>query len=940
MKLIDELLSFLGGKPTQTDRLIKLHTPLGTDALAAERLEAFEGIGPEADAQAGAGFKLVVHALSTDAHIELKRLIGQPVQVELLTSASRTALRPWHGHVTSAALVGSDGGLARYRVVVEPWLAFLAHRQDSWVFQAKTVPQIVDEVLGDYQGQGTLVPSWRWDLADASVYPQRSLCTQYQESDLAFVQRLMREEGLFYWFEHTADSHTLVIADHNGAFKPNVQERIRYTQSSAVLPEDSLTLWDDEAHVRTGGMQMTSLDYRSMDTRPVSQQGLDAPLPSLGIADVPGVYAYEDAAQGQRIVLRQMQAIDAWRFRVRGSGTVRSMAPGSLFTVLDHPIHDGSDAQRDRFVALTVKHTARNNLAADAKAQVESLLGAIRRVQAPAPGLANDTDEPLYQCELVAQPAVLAVRPARLDEHGQPDPRLNVRPTVHGLQTAIVVGVGEPVHTDRDHRIKVQFHWQRGGQSSHRLNPAVDDNAPGSDASGTWVRVAEAVAGDNWGSHFVPRLGQEVVVTFLGGDIDRPVVVGSVYNGAGQANAQANQVGGGAATSTGNANAWFPGSEAKGALQAHQHAAVLAGFKSQELSASQSGAGGYNQLVFDDTPQANRIELSTTSASTRLQLGHLIQQTDNQRLQPRGHGLDLSSAAWGAVRAGSGLLLSAHGRGGSQTSAHQIDAREPRASIEQALGQVKTLWQSAQDHQARLQDETGPDAVDVVKAMDASAKALMETASLNDNPGSGQECIGGGAGTVSAWSRPDLVAAAPGGIVSTTPASTLMSAGHTMSVVAGQDLQALAQANHATAAAKGLVLFTEGKAQDAGKPNQEVGIKLHAASGSVSMQSQSAATRLTASKRVEVSSVTATVKVTAPKHVLLTAAGAALRIEGGNITLNGPGKVEFKAAMKELTGPASASASLSLAKAGEIKRCAMKSKSAAEAGGGKVSLGD
>jgi type VI secretion system secreted protein VgrG len=924
MKLIDELLSFLGGKPAQTNRLVKLHTPLGADLLAAERLEAFEGIGPDADAQAGAGFKLVVHALSTDAHIELKQLIGQPVQVELLTSQSRTALRPWHGHVTSAAMVGSDGGLARYRLVVEPWFAFLAHRQDSWVFQGQTVQQIVDEVLADYQGQGTLVPAWRWDLADPSVYPQRSLCTQYQETDLAFVQRLLREEGLFYWFEHTGDAHTLVIADHNGAFKPNVQERIRYTQSSAVLPEDSLTDWDDEVHVRTGSVQMASLDYRSVDTRPVSQQGVDAPLPSLGIIDVPGVYAYEDSAQGERLALRQAQAIDARRAWVHGKGSVRSMAPGSLFTLLDHPTHDGTDEQRDRFVVLTVKHVARNNLAADAKAQVESLLGAIRRVHAPAQGLRNESDEPLYQCELVAQPASLAVRPVTLDESGQPDPRLCVRPTVHGLQTAIVVGLGEPVHTDRDHRIKVQFHWQRGGQSSHRLNPAVDDNAPGSDASGTWVRVAETVAGDNWGGHFVPRLGQEVVVSFLGGDIDRPVVLGSVYNGVGQANAQSNQVGGGAATSTGNANAWFPGDETRGALQAHQHAAVMAGFKSQELSASQSGAGGYNQLVFDDTPAAGRIELGTTSASTRLQLGHLIHQTDNQRLQQRGHGLDLSSAAWGAVRAGSGLLLSAHVRGGSQTSAHQVDAREPQASIEQAMGQVKTLWQSAQDHQAKLKDEAAPDKASVVVAMDAFAKALMENSSLNDDQGSGEGQIGGGAGTVTAWSRPDLVAAAPGGVASTTPASTLMSAGNTMSVVAGQDLQALAQANHATAVAKGLVLFTYGKAQDASKPNQEVGIKLHAASGSVNTQSQASATRLTADKSVEVSSATAMVKVAAPNHVLLTAAGAALRIEGGDITLNGPGKVEFKAAMKELTSAGSASASLRLATPAQMKGCAQR----------------
>jgi type VI secretion system secreted protein VgrG len=142
-----------------------------------------------------------------------------------------------------------------------------------------------------------------------------------------------------------------------------------------------------------------------------------------------------------------------------------------------------------------------------------------------------------------------------------------------------------------------------------------------------------------------------------------------------------------------------------------------------------------------------------------------------------------------------------------------------------------------------------------------------------------------------------------------------------MAVVAGQDLHAIAQANHATSVAKGVVFYTYGKATDPNKPNQETGIKLHAASGSVSTQSQSGATRLTASKSVEVSSTTAKGQVTALQHVLLTAAGAALRIEGGDITISGPGKVEFKAAMKELTGAGSSSARVTLAQPGKLAEC-------------------
>lgn len=304
------------------------------------------------------------------------------------------------------------------------------------------------------------------------------------------------------------------------------------------------------------------------------------------------------------------------------------------------------------------------------------------------------------------------------DEHGHPDVRLHPRPTVHGVQTALVVGTGAAVHTDRDHRIKVQFHWQRGASASHRLNHTSSQgqgsNAPASDASGTlrlgsgqaWVRVAEAWAVANWGANFTPRVGQEVLVGFIGGDIDRPVVIGSVYNGQGQANAQSNQAASGAAGSTGSAPAWFPGDKTSGQHQGHQHSAVLAGYKSQELSGSQSGTGGFNQLVFDDSAGMPRIELASTSAQSRLQLGHLLQQSDHQRLQARGHGVDLSSAAWGAVRAGSGLLISAHARaGGSLTATQQIDAREPQAQLDQGRELIHTLAESAQQHQAKLSQE-------------------------------------------------------------------------------------------------------------------------------------------------------------------------------------------------------------------------------------------
>lgn len=959
MSLYHDILAYFSALPTQNARLLRLHTPLGKDALVVENVEIDEAIGPlpdTTDAPDGpaAATQLVVHVLAGDAHLELKQLMGQPVLLELLTAHSTTELRPWHGHVTSFALLGSDGGLARYRLVIQPWLAFLGHNQDSWVFQDRTVMEIVDEIFNDHAGQGMLKPQWRWDLADPTVYPRRSLSVQYQESDLAYVHRLLREEGLFYWWEHTSKgdskgeegSHTLVIADHNGAFQPNQQSRVRFTQAGAVLKEDSLSRVARQASVQTASLELASGDYRTLSLRPQQQTGQNLPtnLSHLSAADLPGAYAYEDSAQGERLLQRQMEALDARRSQGQATGTVRTAAPATHFTLVDHPVHDGSDAVRDQLVILRAQHSARNNLRADHKAQVLSLLGQLRLDElgvktAPTPE-DNDT-RPLYQCELQTQPLALAVRMVNVQDNGLsatlPDVRLNPRPTITGVQTALVVGLGEPVHTDRDQRVKVQFHWQRGGAGSHRLeHPTGDDNAPTNDASGTWVRVGTPIAGQNWGSAFTPRLGQEVLVAFVGGDIDRPVVIGSLYNGQGQQDAQGNQIASGGSGATGNAPAWFAGSQRKDQNQSHAHNAVLSGLKSQELQSSQNGMGGHNQLVFDDSPQANRIELGTTQAATRLQLGHLLNQNDNQRLGARGHGLELATRAWGAVRAGSGLLISGHGKPASTAGGgNQMDSREPLSRVQSGQELLHTLAQSAQDHKAQLNGEVqvkGATEQDKGKQLPVEQGLWATQQSLKERQSSGggeetagdEASIGGGQGSVAAWGRPDLVLASPAGIIQSSPKSGITSAGNTTSLVAGQDINQLAGQNWALAAKDGIVLYTYGKASNAAKPNQETGIALHAASGNVNSQSQSGSTHVAADKAVSVSSTAAGINASSPTQIVLTAGGAGITISGGNITLAAPGNITLKAGMKNFTGAGSASASVSLKKAGVLKGCAQR----------------
>lgn len=861
--------SLLGAGFTQADRLLDLSTPLGQDKLLAERLQGTEQLSD-------GGFALQVDALSDDAHIPLKSLIGQPVQVTLQTALGRDEHRVWCGLVSEARFDGANGGFARYRLRIEPWLALLRQRRDSYAFQDLSVIDIVDSVFGDYNGQGAVAPQWRWEVKDRDAYAKRSLTIQYRETDYAFVERLLAEEGLFYWVEHEAGegepgTHTVVIADHNGAFETGPQESVKFQRADATETEDTIQTWRQSRTWRTNAVRLATWDYRAMQARKVSAQ-VDDKLPNameLADSDYPGQYLFEDGGQGERLAHNALAAQRVRQSLYEGEGTVRTLAPGHRFTLTGH--WGPSQGEGADFVVLRMHHDARNNFDESLGAAVTQALGAA--------GEPQDGEADFYRNRFEAIAATLEYRPSTVDGHGA---RLHPRPTVHGSQTALVVGAGDPVYTDRDHRIKIQFHWQRGSASSNRQDhPAGADNAPASEALGTWVRVAEPVAGSDWGGHFVPRLGQEVLVQFLHGDIDRPVVVGALYNGAGTDNAANNQVQGGAAKATGNAPAWFAGSEA-----GHAHNVVMSGFKTQALAESGQGMGGYNQLVQDDTPGQSRLTASTTQAEARLNLGHLKQQRDNERLSDLGHGAELATSEALALRAGEGLLISADKREGA--AGGLLDSEEAIQQMEKAIEQANELSATVVRQEALLpgdSEKTRP-----LNELDAVRKVMEGT--------KGEEGV-----NVPAYTLPHIQVSAPKGIGQYTPKNAYTVAGTTLCQVA-PDVNWAAGANLAVCVAQGVVLFTKGLG-GSGRAVEEQGIRLHAAGGKLRLQSQKARMRLAAEKAVTLVSAQGAVDVNASKKVLATAAGAYMRIEGGGIQLHAPGKVELKAGVHSWVGPQS-----------------------------------
>jgi type VI secretion system secreted protein VgrG len=292
-----------------------------------------------------------------------------------------------------------------------------------------------------------------------------------------------------------------------------------------------------------------------------------------------------------------------------------------------------------------------------------------------------------YRNRITGIRASIPWKPLMSDAHGR---NIHPRPTANGTLTAIVVGDGSPTHTDRDGRVRVQFPWQRGADAGARHeHPTGSNNAPANPSLGVWLRVMTPVAGANWGGHLVPRPGQEVLVAFQNGNIDRPIIVGTAYNGSGSTDAQGNRIGSGTMQASANAPAFFAGKEDSSPHPQRQSV------RPQKPTAQYQPerAGRLQPACLRRHARESRIELGTTEYQSALQLGHLKQQTDNARQADRGHGGELATQASLALRAGNGLLLSADAR--PNASSTHLDSREPIAQTQDAKSLSQSLAEVA-----------------------------------------------------------------------------------------------------------------------------------------------------------------------------------------------------------------------------------------------------
>jgi type VI secretion system secreted protein VgrG len=453
-------------------------------------------------------FSFQLDLLSEKPDIEAKDIVGKPVTFAVYPGQST---RYFNGVVSRFAMGGMQiNDLRFYRAEVVPWLWFLTRTADCRIFQNKTVPEIIQQIFKDSGFTD-------FKLALKGDHAKRDYCVQYRETDFNFVSRLMEEEGIFYFFQHDDGKHTMMIDDQKSAYKDCAEKEVRFY--AGTIEESHLTHWEHQFEFRAGKWAQTDYNFETPSTSLMTRVNTVVKLPGVDkfeIYDYPGDYLKK--ANGDVLTKVRMEEDEVAHDLVHASSNCASFYPIGKFKLTDHPC--SSEAGKS-YVVTDIQHSASDD--------------------SYTPSARGDQD---YKNTFACIPDSVQYRPARVTP----------KPVVQGVQPAIVVGpAGEEIHTDKYGRVKVQFYWDREGKK--------DDN------SSCWIRVSQAYAGGGWGSICIPRIGQEVIVDFVEGDPDRPIITGRVYN--------AEQMPPFA----------LPGDK------------VVSGLKSN----SSPGGGGYNEFIMNDT---------------------------------------------------------------------------------------------------------------------------------------------------------------------------------------------------------------------------------------------------------------------------------------------------------------------------------------------------
>ena len=449
---------------TQKDRAVEFTTPLGENVLLIKSLVGTEELGRL--------YKFELELISENTQINFDDIIGQNVTIRM--NVKNGKIRYFNGYVSCFIQSDPEGPFARYHATVTPWLWFLTQASDCRIFQKKTVPQIIEEVLKGH-GFDNYEPRLTGD------YRSWEYCVQYRETDFNFVSRLMEQEGIYYYFSHEKDSHTLILADSLSTHEscPGYDEIGYRPPTESGSHNESITYWMLKKELLTSSFAHTDFDFMNPKNplKAVSEIPRDHAEAKFEFYDPPGEYLTH--TEGDEVAKIRIEEIQARHSIYQGKSDARGILLGGKFSLTDYYRED----RNQEYMVTSIQHIVTTDFfGGDSSGSVDP-----------------------YQCAITAIVSDTQFRCARL----------TAKPTVSGPQTAIVVGSGE-IHTDEYGRVKIQFHWDRDGKN--------DEN------SSCWVRVSQNWAGKKWGGMFLPHVGHEVIVEFLEGDPDRPIITGRVYN--------------------------------------------------------------------------------------------------------------------------------------------------------------------------------------------------------------------------------------------------------------------------------------------------------------------------------------------------------------------------------------------------------------------------
>jgi type VI secretion system secreted protein VgrG len=786
------------------------------------------------------GLEYHIHCVATSFNLPLKEFIGVPASLEFVTD--RGQIRSINGLVMEACSGECDGAIASYRLVVRDVLAIMEQRLNTRVFRRSSWPQVVSVVLDEWRRiNPVLASSFDFEFAPGfrhDAYPEHEQTIQFNESDSAFIRRLLRRAGIAWVFRPgrsrawesgnpvivSTAGHTLVLFDAQSKLEQNEAGVVRYHRDDATEQRDSVTRWGAVRKLRAGNASIFSWDYKqprsipwmTVSTPTQADQGQSGNQLARVLEHfvVESPHVAEDHEDLKRLGLLRIQSEELAMKRFTGEGTVRDFRAGEYFSLEDHPEVDRHSPRDRDFVIMSVEIEARNNLPKTLEERVQRLFasnGWHGNGDTPL-NVVHDGHQTPFRMRFEAVRRGIPVIPAFDPRTDLPDP---------GLQSAIVVGAeNDIVHCDEYGRVKIRFPATRSVDHEHAHGAGASDT----DADSAWVRVATNWAGSatsHCGTLTLPRVGTEVLVAFLGGDPDKPLIICQLFNGS----------------------ALPPPLSERANLPLTR---FLSGMCSQEIHGSR-----VNRLRFDDTPRQISTQLASDDGASQLNLGWLTHPRDGNS-KPRGEGAELRSDNAVAVRGGKGVLITAASR--QQAAGKQLD-RDELIGLADGLHDIAT--QLAKLAETHAKDGTGgpllTQLVDKLRHLDASTNVSV---------------AGGNAG-----GAPIVAISGPAGIIMASSDSLVLGAEKNADLITAADTCFTAGGKTSLRAAQGISAFAN-----------DGGIKQIAARGNVETHAQDGALELLASKVVELISTKDWIHIKARKGVCIYGGGSELKISAEGIT--------------------------------------------------------